>query len=213
MSRTRSASLVRCLLIVVCLCFVPAAKFCLVQLLLNKNPSIFYAHFQELVFFLNAYTPARSAEGYSQQQQQQQQQQSDVTEDRVFKVLAGGGHNEQKRHAIYSFLAANLTDELRFQLIGKLCSETLSNVIDGTVDVSLPGAAFAVSDVLYVLASKELKLQSKKSAQEEGDDDLTSTEKALDAAKTKLLSKVIIIKENLVITYLFCFAAHQEKHH
>ena len=47
----------------------------------------------------------------------------------------------------------NMTDEQRFQLTAKLCSEVLAPVVDGLVTFD-PEAAAVLQDTLVVLASK-----------------------------------------------------------
>ena len=59
----------------------------------------------------------------------------------------------RKRHRLYKLMLENMSDDQRFQLTAKLCSEVLAPVVDGLVTFD-PEAAAVLQDTLVVLASK-----------------------------------------------------------
>ena len=87
------------------------SEFCLVHLLLARQPRIFFLHFVECIFHFNCY---RSHRVYNQFKQ------SDAERERF--SLAGSRKSDDRKE-IYRFLLSHMTDEQRFQLAAKLCQE------------------------------------------------------------------------------------------
>lgn len=55
---------------------------------------------------------------------------------------------------MYAFLLTHMTDELRFSLTAKLCTETLAAFLDGAMDVGGERESSVLEDVLFVLSSE-----------------------------------------------------------
>ena len=170
------------------------AEYCLVELLLNKNPSILYSNFVECLFFLNGLPPKRILDTFS------------GTSDRAMTDFCGqSALAVSRRRAVYRFMLAHMADEYKFQLTAKLCTETLAGFLDGQSDASEMLGGLVLADVLYVLSSEEIKIAalrprgaSGSNEAEEGENMTTVTssqvadsEKAAAmAAKAKILSKL-----------------------
>jgi hypothetical protein len=64
------------------------------------------------------------------------------------------------RHGIYAFLVGRMTEEHKFQLLGRLATEVLGPAAEGVLDVREEKMAQLVADTLVVLASKVGRLAS-----------------------------------------------------
>jgi hypothetical protein len=70
------------------------------------------------------------------------------------------GRMARLRHGIYAFLVGRMTEEHKFQLLGRLATEVLGPAAEGVLDVREEKMAQLVADTLVVLASKVGRLAS-----------------------------------------------------
>ncbi|XP_066516034.1 condensin-2 complex subunit D3 isoform X2 [Hoplias malabaricus] len=116
-------------------------EYCLVDLLLKKNPLMFSQHFIECIFHFNSYEKHKKYNKFSQ------------TESEKSKFSLKGSVNQGKRFRIYRFLLKNFTDEQRFNIITRISQD----VLDSELPLDSEGAEL-LADVFDVLSLKEIKL-------------------------------------------------------
>ena len=156
-------------------------EYCLVHLLVNKQPAMLFNNFIDSITYLNNYSPKKSADRITT---------SLGDQERGFAGFAGP-ENERKRRLVYKFLLDNMSDEHKFQLSYKLCVETLASVVETQIDINDPAGAAVTADVLYVLSSQEIKLTAQqKAAKNKEDEEEETLDEALANAKSKVLTKI-----------------------
>ncbi|XP_074660427.1 condensin-2 complex subunit D3-L-like [Tubulanus polymorphus] len=160
------------------------AKFCLVDLLLPRNPNMFFQHFIECIFHFNSYEDHMSYNKFPQ-----------IDRDKELFSLKGP-ENSKKRHAIYRFLLENLQDHHRFQLTAKITSEILGGVVDEIIpfdDKSLP----LLQDSLSILCCKEIKLST---LRHKTGDDLEEQQELAEAVVATAKKNIItqVVKKNVI---------------
>ncbi|XP_067654633.1 condensin-2 complex subunit D3-L-like isoform X2 [Haliotis asinina] len=125
------------------------AEFCLVHLLLQRQPTMFFHHFVECIFHFNSYQDHSVYNKFTQSDREKQ----------MFSL--SGKQNAEKRLKLYLFMLEHMSDDHRFQLSAKICQDILASAVDGVLP--LDGESTAVlQDALTILGSKEIKLSSLK---------------------------------------------------
>jgi condensin-2 complex subunit D3 len=164
------------------------AVFCLVHILLARNPNMFFQHFVECVFHFNGYEKHRVYNRFRQTERE-----------RELFSLKGSKHRDQ-RMKLYSFLLSHMTDPHRFQLTAKLCQEVLGGVVDKVIlldESSIP----VIRDTLAILTSKEIKLSSlRRNMGEELADEGDHIGAIAAIAQTKIISQ--IVKKNVIENFI-----------
>lgn len=156
------------------------AEFCLAHLLLKRNPTMFFQHFIECIFYLNSYDKHGQYNKFSQSERGKQ------------LFLLKGKTNKEKRMKIYKFLLEHFTDEQRFNLTSKICLSILACFTDGILPLDME-ASELLSDTFDILSSKEIKLlamraQACRDLLEE--DDMALANVVMQEAQMKIISQV-----------------------
>ncbi|XP_028619764.1 condensin-2 complex subunit D3 [Grammomys surdaster] len=155
-------------------------EFCLAHLLLKRNPTMFFQHFIECIFYFNSYEKHGQYNKFAQ------------SERGKLLFLLKGKTNKEKRMRIYKFLLEHFTDEQRFNVTSKICLNILACFTDGILPVDME-ASELLSDTFDVLSSKEIKLlamraQTSKDLLEE--DDVALANVVMQEAHMKIISQV-----------------------
>ncbi|XP_061449004.1 condensin-2 complex subunit D3 [Rhineura floridana] len=157
------------------------AKFCLVHLLLKRNPAMFSQHFIECIFHFNNYERHEKYNRFSQSER----------EKAVFSLK--GKANKEKRMEIYKFLLDHFTDEQRFNITSKISLNILACFVDGILPLDME-ASDLLSDTFEILSCKEIKLSAMRSRPEDDlqpdEDELAMANAVLQVAQKKLISQV-----------------------
>eukprot|EP00696_Hemimastix_kukwesjijk_P007360 gnl/Hemi2/1931_TR687_c1_g1_i2.p1 gnl/Hemi2/1931_TR687_c1_g1~~gnl/Hemi2/1931_TR687_c1_g1_i2.p1 ORF type:complete len:1247 (-),score=148.47 gnl/Hemi2/1931_TR687_c1_g1_i2:385-4125(-) len=175
------------------------AQYCLFSVLQTHSPGSFFTHFVESVFVLN---------GYTQHPHFNQFPQAD-------RFAMEGGEFQRKRLRIYRLMLETFTDEQKFNTAGKLCSDVLGAVVEGTV--SLEDGSAVIADTLAILASKEIKLH--KGGGPGDDDDAAETGEGpgaekLNAARGKLLTQLLKKSTmDIIVPIIIELKHHMERVH
>ena len=158
-------------------------KLCLVQMVQTKFANVIPMHFVEVLWVLNGITSHPSYNKF----------QVALNEKPIFS-LPGGGIAARKRWRIYRTLLQQCSDEQRFNLTGKICHDILGAFAEGMLNLcSADGNNWLLYDALVVLASKEIKLVSRRAA---GANDETEEESAMNIARGKLITE--LVKKNMM---------------
>ncbi|XP_043937100.1 condensin-2 complex subunit D3 [Protopterus annectens] len=156
-------------------------EFCLVHLLLKRNPVMFSQHFIECIFHFNGYEKHEQYNKFSQTER----------EKRLFSLK--GNANKEKRSKIYKFLLDHFTDEQRFDITTKISQNVLVCFVDGILSLDME-ASDLLSDTFDVLSSKEIKLSAMRTKPGEEvaveDDEMAMANVVIEAAQKKLISHV-----------------------
>ncbi|XP_060772642.1 condensin-2 complex subunit D3 isoform X2 [Neoarius graeffei] len=120
-------------------------EYCLVDVLLKKNPLMFSQHFIECIFYFNAYEKHKKYNRFPQ------------TESEKSRFSFKGQMNQGKRFRIYRFLLKHFTDEQRFNITTRISQDVLACFVDSELPLDSIGAEL-LADVFDVLSLKELKL-------------------------------------------------------
>ncbi|XP_072886251.1 condensin-2 complex subunit D3 isoform X2 [Hemitrygon akajei] len=156
------------------------AEFCLVHLLLKRNPGTFSQQFLECIFHFNAYEKHEKYNKFSQTERER----------KLFSLK--GNKNKEKRMTIYKFLLQHFTDEQRFNVTNKLAHDILACFVDGILPLDME-ANELLSDTFVVMSCKEIKLSSiraKLSDEVQLDDEMAMANAVMQAAQKKLISQV-----------------------
>uniref|UniRef100_A0AAY5EYD2 Condensin-2 complex subunit D3 n=1 Tax=Electrophorus electricus TaxID=8005 RepID=A0AAY5EYD2_ELEEL len=158
-------------------------EYCLVDLLLKKNPLMFSQHFIECIFHFNSYDKHKKYNKFPQ------------TESEKSRFSLKGPVNQGRRFRIYRFLLKNFTDEQRFNITTRISQDVLACFVDSELPLDLEGADL-LADVFDVLSLKEMKL-TVMSGPSPGDD---TPEDEMAAAKAVLQKKLVsqVQKKNFV---------------
>ncbi|KAM9221269.1 condensin-2 complex subunit D3 isoform 1-T1 [Dugong dugon] len=156
-------------------------EFCLVHLLLKRNPVMFFQHFIECIFHFNNYEKHEKYNKFPQSER----------EKRLFSLK--GKTNKEKRMKIYKFLLEHFTDEQRFNITSKICLSILACFVDGVLPLDME-ANELLSDTFEVLSSKEIKLLAMRSKPDKDllieEDDMALANVVMQEAQKKLISQV-----------------------
>ncbi|XP_076874231.1 condensin-2 complex subunit D3-L-like isoform X1 [Brachyhypopomus gauderio] len=152
-------------------------EYCLVDLLLKKNPLMFSQHFIECIFHFNSYDKHKKYNKFHQ------------TESEKTRFSLKGLVNQGKRFRIYKFLLKNFTDEQRFNITTRISQDVLACFVDSELPLDSEGAEL-LADVFDVLSLKEMKLtaMSGPAAGDDAPDDEMAVAKAV--LQKKLISQV-----------------------
>ncbi|XP_029429112.1 condensin-2 complex subunit D3 [Rhinatrema bivittatum] len=156
-------------------------EFCLVHLLLKRNPVMFSQHFIECIFHFNSYEKHEKYNKFPQSER----------EKKLFSLK--GKDNKEKRMKIYKFLLEHFTDEQRFNITTKLSQNVLACFVDGILPLDME-ANDLLSDTFNVLSCKEIKLSAMRSKPGEDiqpdDDEMAMANAVMQVAQKKLISQV-----------------------
>lgn len=158
-------------------------EYCLLHLLLKKNPEMFSQHFIESIFHFNSYTQHKSYNKFPQNDK----------EKGIFSLT--GPQHRDKRFRVYRFLLEHFTDAQRFNITNKINQTVLACFADEELPVDADGAAI-LSETFSILSLKEIKLQAMRSAataaaEEPEEENMATMAKAvLEAAQKKVVSQV-----------------------
>ncbi|XP_077162706.1 condensin-2 complex subunit D3 isoform X2 [Paroedura picta] len=157
------------------------AEFCLVHLLLKRNPTMFSQHFIECIFHFNSYERHEKYNRFSQSER----------EKKLFSLK--GQANRGKRMQIYKFLLDHFTDEQRFNITSKISHNLLACFVDGVLPLDQE-ASELLSDTFEILSCKEIKLSAMRSRPEEDllpeEDEMAMADAVMQVAQKKLISQV-----------------------
>ncbi|KAM4703395.1 condensin-2 complex subunit D3 [Rhinophrynus dorsalis] len=156
-------------------------EFCLVHLLLKRNPVMFSQHFIECIFHFNCYEKHEKYNKFPQ------------TKREMTLFSLKGMDNKEKRMKIYRFLLEHFTDEQRFNLTTKISQNVLACFVDGVLPIDME-ANELLSDIFEIMSSKEIKLSAMRSKPGEDigadDDEMAMANAVMQAAQKKLISQV-----------------------
>ncbi|XP_034081160.1 condensin-2 complex subunit D3 [Gymnodraco acuticeps] len=122
-------------------------EYCLLHLLLKKNPEMFSQHFIECIFHFNSYDNHKSYNKFPQSERERLQ----------FSLK--GARNYEKRFRIYRFLLEHFTDAQRFNITMKINQTVLACFADDELPLDADGADI-LSETFRILSLKEMKLQA-----------------------------------------------------
>ncbi|CAL1577766.1 unnamed protein product [Knipowitschia caucasica] len=155
-------------------------EYCLLNVLLKKNPDMFSQHFIECIFYFHSYTKHKSYNKFPQSDKE------------MLSSSLKGPQNQQKRFHIYRFLLEHCTDAQRFNITNKINQTVLECFADQELPLDTEGSDL-LSEIFAVLSLKEIKLQAMKSkAAAEGEDveEENMAKAVLEAAQKKVVSQV-----------------------
>uniref|UniRef100_A0A672UW88 Condensin-2 complex subunit D3 n=1 Tax=Strigops habroptila TaxID=2489341 RepID=A0A672UW88_STRHB len=156
-------------------------EFCLVHLLLNRNPVMFSQHFIECIFHFNSYEKHEKYNRFPQSARARS----------LFSLK--GKENKEKRMLIYRFLLDHFTDEQRFNITTKISHSILACFVDNVLPLDLE-ASELLSDTFAVLSCKEIKLSTMRSKPDEDmqpdEDEMAMANAVMQVAQKKLISQV-----------------------
>ncbi|KAG8568274.1 hypothetical protein GDO81_013944 [Engystomops pustulosus] len=156
-------------------------EFCLVHLLLKRNPVMFSQHFIECIFHFTSYEKHDKYNKFSQTERER----------KLFSLK--GKENKEKRMKIYKFLLEHFTDEQRFNLTTKISQNVLACFVDGLLPIDME-ANELLSDIFEIMSSKEIKLSAMRSKPGEDngvdDDEMAMANAVMQVAQKKLISQV-----------------------
>ncbi|XP_066279789.1 condensin-2 complex subunit D3-L-like isoform X2 [Branchiostoma lanceolatum] len=161
-----------------------SAEFCLVHLLSERQPGMYFNNFVQCVYHLNSYQHHPVYNKFNESERERKQ------------FSLAGEANREKRRTIYRFLLEHMTDENRFNLIGKLCSEVLEGFVDNVLPLNAETSQI-LQDTLAILCCKEIKLASlKANAEEDALNEGDAAGAAFHRATNKFLTQVV--KKNMI---------------
>ncbi|KFQ52528.1 Condensin-2 complex subunit D3, partial [Nestor notabilis] len=156
-------------------------EFCLVHLLLKRNPVMFSQHFIECIFHFNSYEKHEKYNRFPQSARARS----------LFSLK--GKENKEKRMLIYRFLLDHFTDEQRFNITTKISHSILACFVDNVLPLDLE-ASELLSDTFAVLSCKEIKLSTMRSKPDEDiqpdEDEMAMANAVMQVAQKKLISQV-----------------------
>ncbi|XP_070772267.1 condensin-2 complex subunit D3 [Enoplosus armatus] len=159
-------------------------EYCLLHLLLKKNPEMFSQHFIECIFHFNSYSKHKSYNKFPQSERE-----------KVRFSLKGSQHRE-KRFRIYRFLLEYFTDTQRFNITNKINQAVLVCFADEELPLDGDGAEI-LSETFSILSLKEMKLQAISTpaggaaGEDPEEENMATMAKAvLQAAQKKVVSQV-----------------------
>ncbi|KAK3583282.1 hypothetical protein CHS0354_011171 [Potamilus streckersoni] len=161
------------------------AEFCLVHLLIQRHPNMFFQHFMECIFHFNSYEDHAVFNKFPQTER----------EKAMFSLK--GDQNAEKRQKLYLLMLDHMPDEQKFQLTAKLVQEVLGGVVDGLLPLN-DSTCHILKDTLVILSSKEIKLSTLKARHNEemASDEQEMAAVVVAAAKKTLITQVV--KKNVI---------------
>ncbi|XP_078330914.1 condensin-2 complex subunit D3-L-like isoform X1 [Crassostrea virginica] len=161
------------------------AEYCLIHILLQRKPAMFSNHFMECIFHFNAYEGHSAYNKFTQNER----------EKKMFSLQ--GAAKERDRLKLYCFMLEHMTDEQRFQITAKICTEILGGIVDNVIALDNNSSAL-LKDALTILSCKEIKLSSLKTKPQEdaGGDEQEMAAIVIATAKKTLISQVV--KKNVI---------------
>ncbi|KAF3842385.1 hypothetical protein F7725_024336 [Dissostichus mawsoni] len=169
-------------------------EYCLLHLLLKKNPEMFSQHFIECIFHFNSYDNHKSYNKFPQSERER------------LRFSLKGARNREKRFRIYRFLLEHFTDAQRFNITIKINQTVLACFADNELPLDADGGEI-LSETFRILSLKEMKLQAMShpaggAAAEEVEEEnmATMAQAVMQAAQKKVVSQVQkkIFIENMV---------------
>ncbi|NWS73086.1 CNDD3 protein, partial [Crotophaga sulcirostris] len=156
-------------------------EFCLVHLLLKRNPAMFSQHFIECIFHFNSYEKHEKYNRFPQSTRAKS----------LFSLK--GKDNKEKRMRIYTFLLDHFTDEQRFNITTKISHSILACFVDNVLPLDME-ASELLSDTFAVLSCKEIKLLTMRAKPTEDiqpeEDEMAMANVVMQVAQRKLISQV-----------------------
>ncbi|KAM7385039.1 hypothetical protein PAMP_001138 [Pampus punctatissimus] len=159
-------------------------EYCLLYLLLKKNPEMFSQHFIECIFHFNSYSKHTSYNKFPQSEREKD------------RFSLKGAHHREKRFRIYRFLLEHFTDTQRFNITMKINQTVLACFADEELPLDADGAEI-LSETFNILSLKEMKLQAISAlaggaaGEEPEEENMANMAKAvLQAAQKKVVSQV-----------------------
>ncbi|XP_068597136.1 condensin-2 complex subunit D3 [Brachionichthys hirsutus] len=159
---------------------VSLCEYCLLHLLLKKNPEMFSQHFIECIFYFNSYSKHKSYNRFPRSERE-----------KVRFSLKGSLHRDKRFH-IYRFLLKHFTDTQRFNVTNRINQTVLACFADEELPLDADGAEL-LSETFKVLSLKEMKLKAISAAGEEPEEEenmATMAKAVLQAAHKKVVSQV-----------------------
>ncbi|XP_062364554.1 condensin-2 complex subunit D3 [Cinclus cinclus] len=130
------------------------AEYCVVHILMKRNPMMFSQHFIECIFHFNSYEKHQKYNRFPQSLRAKQ----------LFSLK--GKDNKEKRMRIYTFLLDHFTNQQRFNITTRISHNILACFVDEVLPLDLEGSEL-LSDAFSVLSCKEIKLSGMRSKPEE----------------------------------------------
>ncbi|KAI1230786.1 hypothetical protein IHE44_0008667 [Lamprotornis superbus] len=130
------------------------AEYCVVHVLLKRNPAMFSQHFIECIFYFNSYEKHHTYNRFPQSLRAKQ----------LFSLK--GKDNKEKRMRIYTFLLDHFTNQQRFNITTRISHNILACFVDEILPLDLEGSEL-LSDAFAVLSCKEIKLSGMRSKPED----------------------------------------------
>uniref|UniRef100_A0A803V0P6 Condensin-2 complex subunit D3 n=1 Tax=Ficedula albicollis TaxID=59894 RepID=A0A803V0P6_FICAL len=130
------------------------AEYCVVHVLLKRNPAMFSQHFIECIFHFNSYEKHQKYNRFPQSLRAKQ----------LFSLK--GKDNKEKRMRIYTFLLDHFTNQQRFNITTRISHNILACFVDEVLPLDLEGSEL-LSDAFAILSCKEIKLSGMRSRTEE----------------------------------------------
>uniref|UniRef100_A0A673XRD7 Condensin-2 complex subunit D3 n=1 Tax=Salmo trutta TaxID=8032 RepID=A0A673XRD7_SALTR len=155
-------------------------EYCLVHLLLKKNPVMFSQHFIECIFHFNSYEKHKTYNNFPQTKA---------------KFSLKGAQNKERRFTIYRFLLVHFTDAQRFNITIKISQNILACFVDGELPLDGDGAA-VLAETFGILSLKEIKLSALSGAAGAGgdepqeDEQMAMAKAVMQVAQKKVVSQV-----------------------
>uniref|UniRef100_A0A8C7JPA5 Non-SMC condensin II complex, subunit D3 n=1 Tax=Oncorhynchus kisutch TaxID=8019 RepID=A0A8C7JPA5_ONCKI len=154
-------------------------EYCLVHLLLKKNPVMFSQHFIECIFHFNSYEKHKTYNKFPQKA----------------KFSLKGAQNKERRFTIYRFLLVHFTDAQRFNITIKISQNILACFVDGELPLDGDGAV-VLAETFGILSLKEIKLSALSGAAGAGgdepqeDEQMAMAKAVMQVAQKKVVSQV-----------------------
>ncbi|KAM6969947.1 condensin-2 complex subunit D3 [Aplochiton taeniatus] len=156
-------------------------EYCLVHLLLKKNPVMFSQHFIECIFFFNSYHKHKTYNQFPQ------------TESEKARFSLKGARNCQRRFRIYRFLLEHFTDAQRFNITIKISQTVLACFVDGELPLDSDGDEI-LAESFRILSLEEIKLQAVSApaggSEEQEEEQLAMAKAVMQVAQKKVVSQV-----------------------
>uniref|UniRef100_A0A8C2WX32 Non-SMC condensin II complex, subunit D3 n=1 Tax=Cyclopterus lumpus TaxID=8103 RepID=A0A8C2WX32_CYCLU len=121
-------------------------EYCLLHLLLKKNPEMFSQHFIECIFHFSSYNKHKSYNKFTESEREK------------VRFSLKGAQQREKRFRIYRFLLEHFTDAQRFNITVKINQTILACFADEELPLDADGADI-LSETFKILSLKEMKLQ------------------------------------------------------
>ncbi|XP_052213027.1 condensin-2 complex subunit D3-like isoform X2 [Dreissena polymorpha] len=164
-------------------------EFCLLHMLIQRHPTMFFQHFMECVFHFNDYRDHAVYNKFSQTEKDRH----------IFSLK--GEQNARFRDKLYKFLLEHMSDDHRFQIQSKLVQEVLGGIVDNILPINADTSEL-LKDVLAILSCKEIKLSSLKvkPTEEVATDEQEMAAVVIATAKKTIITQVVKknVMENVV---------------